>query len=356
MTTVPVSQLKVGEKLSENVLTKYSNVLFSKGKLVMERDIEILKAFLIPSVQIETKSGEADTSVEEVQIEESNRSVLPFYENYSKLLQLLRKVFTATSSGGQNLPILEIRTTLADLIQHISHYNVLTFSPKNFQLSEFLYHNSIMVSLTSYNLARWHGYPTKDLMPIALGGLLHDIGNAKVDSSILFKPSRLSPVEVEDMKRHTIIGYNLLKSVPAINEGVKFCALQHHEREDGSGYPLGVGGDKVHPYSKIVAIADMFHAMTTDRFHKKGSSPYLVLEQLLNDSFGKMEPALVQTFIHKVTAFHNGTLVKLSDSRIGEIVFSDRSNPTRPWVNVNGKIVNLTLERSLYIQELIHKL
>jgi HD-GYP domain-containing protein (c-di-GMP phosphodiesterase class II) len=352
MRTVPVSQLKTGEKVAENVVTKFSNTLFNKGRIINERDIEILRAFLIPSVTIETRN-EAETAASEPVQEETSRSVLPFFEQYDKMLVLLKRVFTIADAGGASLPILEIRTVLERLIQYIEHYNTLTFNPKSFQLSEFIYHNSIMVSLTSYNLAKWHGLPVKDLIPVALGGLLHDIGNAKVDSTILFKPSKLTSAEVEDMKKHTVIGYNLLKNVPAINEGVKLSALQHHEREDGSGYPLGVRGDKIHLYSKIIAITDMFHAMTTDRFHKKGTSPYLVLEQLFNEAFGKMDPGLVQTFINKVTSFHNGTVVKLNDNRVGEIVFSDRANPTRPWVNVNGKIINLTLERSLYIQDVI---
>lgn len=354
MATVPVSQLKSGEKLSEDVLTKYNNVLLRKGKIISEHDLEVLRAFLIPAVQIESKNGQAVSSSDETALDEKQQgTVLSFYEHYEKMLQLMRRVYNIANAGGQNLPILEIRTTLEKLIQHIDDYNVLTFSPRHFQLSDFIYHNSIMVSLTSYNLAKWHGLSSKDLMPVALGGLLHDIGNAKVDAGILFKPSALNAAEREDMKKHTIIGYNLLKSVPAINDGVKLCALQHHEREDGSGYPLGVRGDKIHLYSKIVAITDVFHAMKSNRYHKSGASPYLVLEQLLNESFGKLDPALVQTFINKVTSFHNGTLVKLSDNQVGEIVFSDRSHPTRPWVNVNGKIINLMIERNLYIQDVI---
>lgn len=355
MATVPVSQLKSGEKIIENVLTKYNNVLFTKGRIVTERDLDILCAFLIPSVQIEIKAGEKSSVSDEIADEEQPKSVIPFFENYDKLLQLLRKVFTIANSGGQNPPILEIRTTLESLIGQIHHYNVLTFHPRNFHLRDFIYHNSIMVSLTSFILAKWHGLSAKDVMPVALGGLLHDIGNAKIDPAILFKPNKLSIDEIEEMKKHTIIGYNVLKNVPAINDGVKLCALQHHEREDGSGYPLGVRGDKIHLYSKIVAVTDMFHAMTTDRFHKKSISRYLVLEQLLNESFGKLDPAIVQTFVNKITSFHNGTLVKLNDNRVGEIVFSDRSQPTRPWINVNGKIINLTTERHLYIQDVIHR-
>lgn len=352
MATVSVSQLKPGEKMVENVLTKRGGVLFNKGKIVTDKDIEILKAFLISSVSIESKANEQETVKEQV-VEETVSSVHPFIEQYHKMLVLLKKVFTSVS--GQNPPILEIRTQLEALIQHIDYYRILTFAPRVFNLQDYIYHNSIMVSLTSYNLAKWHGLPSKDLMPVALAGLLHDIGNAKVDASILFKPNKLTIDEIEDMKKHTVIGYNLLKNVTAINEGVKLAALQHHEREDGSGYPIGIKGDQIHLYSKIVAIADIFHAMTSNRYHKKGASPYLVLDQLFNESFGKLDPALVQTFIQKVTQFHNGVLVKLNDNRMGEIVFSDRTHPTRPWVNINGQIINLTTERSLYIQDVIQK-
>ncbi|MNR57685.1 hypothetical protein D3C85_1785170 [compost metagenome] len=81
-----------------------------------------------------------------------------------------------------------------------------------------------------------------------------------------------------------------------------------------------------------------------------------MLEQLHKDSFGKLDPAYVQTFIEKVTRFHNGTLVRLSDDRIGEIVFTDRNDPTRPWVSVNGSIINLSNERSLYIEEIMERM
>ncbi|SFL96937.1 HD-GYP domain, c-di-GMP phosphodiesterase class II (or its inactivated variant) [Paenibacillus sp. 1_12] len=350
MATISVSQLKTGEKISDNVQTKLGNVLFTKGKIVSEKDIEILKAFLIPSISIESKENEL--VIDDV-AEVPNNTILPFHIQYDKMLALLKKVFS--SANGQNFPILEVRTQLEALLQHIDQYHILTFSPRAFQLNDYLIHNSIMVSLTSYTLAKWHGLAAKDLMPIAISGLLHDIGNAKVDPGILYKPNKLTPVEFEELKQHTTIGYNLIKNVAAINEGVKLTAIQHHEREDGSGYPLGIKGDKIHLYSKIVSISDIFHAMTSDRYHKKAASPYLVLDQLFTESFGKLDPALVQTFIQKVTQFHNGVLVKLNDKRIGEIVFSDRANPTRPWINVNGQIINLVIERSLYIQDVIQK-
>ena len=193
------------------------------------------------------------------------------------------------------------------------------------------------------------------MIQIALAGFLHDIGIAKIDHAILEKTSKLTTSEIDEIKKHTLIGYQIIKNIPGINEGVKLAAIQHHEREDGSGYPLSLKGDKIHIYSKLLAIADIFHAMTNERAYRKVNSPYLVLEDLLKESFGKLDPTLVQTFINRVTSLQNGTLVRLSDNRLGEIVFSDRSYPTRPWISVNGVIVNLMVERSLYIKEVIAK-
>ncbi|WNR44598.1 HD-GYP domain-containing protein [Paenibacillus roseipurpureus] len=352
MPTVAVSQLKSGEKLGENVITKLGNILLNKGKVIQERELEILKAFLIPSVQIESKNGsEADKAMEEVKPKETE-TVHPFYMEYSNMIKLLKRVFLL-ANGGQPLPILEIRTGLEALIRHIDAYKVLTFTPKNRTLHDYIYHKSILVSLTSYSLAVWAGLPQKDLVQIALAGLLHDIGTSKVDRTLLEKKSPLSPVEMDEIKQHTLIGYQILKNMSGINEGVKLTALQHHEREDGSGYPLGVKSDKIHLYAKIVAIADIYNAMTNERYYKPAHSPYVVLEQLLTESFGKLDPTLVQVFMNKSTQISNGTLVKLSDNRVGEIIFSDRSHPTRPWVNVNGTIVNLTVERNLFIQDVI---
>lgn len=164
---------------------------------------------------------------------------------------------------------------------------------------DYNYHNAVLSALTSYKIAQWCGYPQKDWLQIAFAGLLHDIGNVKVDNSLLQKPERLSSSEIEEVRRHTTYGYQLLRNVTAINEGVRLAALQHHEKVDGSGYPLRMEGTQIHFYAKIVAIADIFHAMTLKRSYKKAQSPYLVLEQIVTESFGKLDPVIVQTFIQK---------------------------------------------------------
>ncbi|MCR2808058.1 HD-GYP domain-containing protein [Paenibacillus soyae] len=355
MGTVGVAQIKLGDKIGEDVLTPLGSVLLQKGKIVTQKELEIMQAFLITNVTIENESKKTEEKSEDLaQAQGGGKSspATPLQQEYDKMIVVLRNVFNSYVTGI-GMPIMDIRAQLERLLQRISEYKILTFSPKVFQETDYLLHKSVLSSLTSYLIAQWVGIPQKEWMQVALAGMLKDIGNIRIDKGILTKPTPLTQEESEEMKRHTVLGYQLLKNVAALNEGVKLATLQHHEKVDGTGYPLGIDSTKIHPYARIVSIADIFHSMTLNKAYRKAASPYLVLEQIQSDSFGKLDPAYVQTFVEKVTQFHNGTVVRLSDGRVGEIVFSDRAHPTRPWVSIDGTIVNLTKERQLHIKEVI---
>lgn len=349
MAKVYVSQLKSGAILQNDVLTLRGNLLFNKGSKVEQREIDILQAFQIESVSI--KPLESPEVIENDQ-EPMQKRDAKFHENYHVMLALLKQTFRNLSTVN-DIPVMDIRNTLEILVNSLQHYNVLTFQPISWKIEDQLYHKSIKVGLTAYTLAQWLGMKTKDLIPVAMGGLLHDIGNMRIDRAILEKPAPLSKEELAIMQQHTVEGYNILKDIPGLNEGVKLSALQHHEREDGSGYPLGIKGDQIHKYAKIIAVADIYHAMTSQRYHKDPISPYLVLEQLYKESFGKLDPKLVQTFINRATRFSKGTVVKLNDGSVGEIIFTEVNDPTRPWVKVDDTIINLTIQRHLFIEKVI---
>lgn len=354
MVQVRVSSLEIGDVLLEDVLTHRGNILFFKGTVLTERDLEILKAFMIDEVAIDPSGSKRE--ILEIPDDSSSGSSLSdaqiFEQHYEQLLQIMKRVFKNTSVA-EDLPIVEMRNHLEIMVQHYDYQDFLITAEDKIKVKDYLFHKSIGVGLISYYLASWSKFKAKDLMPAALAGLLHDIGNMEIDPALLNKPGRLTKEEMEEVKKHTIIGYHRLKSVKGINEGVKLAALQHHEREDGSGYPLGLTGDKIHPYAKVVAIADVFYAMTHSTKYQQARSPYVVLEQLTQDAFGKLNPAFVQTFIHKLTQHQIGYTVRLSCGRIGKIVYADSANPTRPWVEVQGEIINLTQKRDLYIEEVI---
>lgn len=346
MPTVPLTQVKLGDRFASDVITPLGGTLFRKGRVVTSREYDILQAFLIKQVDIEPREG-----IEEI-IVPDDAPLTRFDVEYDRLISLIQRIFVSNSSGI-GLPIMDIRTQLENVLAHIDEYNVLTFRPRIADAQDFLYHKSAMTAVTSYQLGQWCSFPKKDWVPMALAGLFHDIGMFRIDPNIVYKPTALTSIEKEEMQNHTKHGYNLLKNVTAINEGVRLAALQHHEKIDGSGYPLGLKGDSIHPYARLVAVADVFHTITLERSYRKAMSPYLALEQILNESFGKLDPVMVRTFVEKATSFHNGMVVRLSDNRLGEIVFTDRNNPTRPLVNVGGQIVNLVTERGIHIESII---
>lgn len=365
MPNVSVTEVKAGSKIIKDVITPLGGVLFGKGKIILPRDIEILQAFLIAQVEIEGAQGEdkaperskpaakqpavkAGALINESVLAKSNS---PIHDEYEKMLVLIKKSYRAAAAAA--IPIFELRSQLELLISHLKDYHVLKFAPRVLFDQDYNYHNAVLSALTSYKIAQWCGYPQKDWMQAAFAGLLHDIGNVKVDEALLQKPEPLKGTEMEEVRRHTTYGYQLLRNVTAINEGVRLAALQHHEKIDGSGYPLKLDGTQIHFYAKIVAVADIFHAMTLGKAYRKAQSPYLVLEQIQKESFGKLDPVIVQTFIQKTTDLYNGTRIRLNDGRHGEIIFTDRNNPTRPMIQVEGRIVNLASERDLHIQEII---
>ncbi|WP_136607538.1 HD-GYP domain-containing protein [Paenibacillus dokdonensis] len=362
MASISILELKPGIKLSKDVHTSLGGLLLHKGTVLLPRDLDILRAFMVQYVEVD--AGDADVrngskppvqksllneKAQTEQMVSSKNST--FHDEYDKLLLLVKSANQSVIAA--DLPIYELRNQLEATIVHIKEYNPLMFTPRSMNEYDYIYHNAVLCALSSYLLSKWSGLQQKDWMQAAFAGLFHDIGNTKVDPAILFKPQPLSAAESEEMRRHTTYGYQILKNVTAINEGVRLAALQHHEKVDGSGYPLRLDGSKIHVYAKIVGITDIFHAMTLNRIYQKSQSPYLVLEQIHSEAFGKLDPALVQIFIQKATEFHNGTVVRLSNDQIGEVVFTDRNNPTRPMVSVAGEIVNLVQQRHLYIDEVI---
>ncbi|EPY08563.1 metal dependent phosphohydrolase [Paenibacillus alvei TS-15] len=375
MVFIPVSQAKPGDQLEQDVITGLGGVIMNKGRTLSIRDLDVLDAFMIKSVAVAssypspvmdsvgTRADAPDSKNSEPTLPQASsrqnsqfQHDAGFVESWLQMVNLLKNVYKTV--GATKLPILELRQQMEWLLGQNEHYSPVCFHPQIKEMlqgneEDYVYHKSAAVALTSYLIGQWSGYPSKEGMQIALSGLLHDIGKTKVDSDIWSKKGTLTENEKIEMRRHTHYGYELLRNVPAINDGVKLAALQHHERIDGSGYPLGVTGERIHPYAKIVAIADIFHAMTQNRIYKRASSPYIALERLKEESFGQLDPQLVRTFIHKVAQMHQNAIVKLNDGRVGRIVFTEDAYLTRPWVSVDGSIVQLTQERQIWIEEVL---
>jgi putative nucleotidyltransferase with HDIG domain len=170
-------------------------------------------------------------------------------------------------------------------------------------IDEYTFTHSINTAFYSMFIAIWMGLDDQQIINATQAGLLHDIGKIYIPNEILNKPGRLTEEEYEMIKKHTLYGYFLISEFGEFNPEVKRAVLFHHERTDLKGYPLSASSDYVGIISKIVAIADVYDAMTTDRVYKKGTSPSEAVEFLSNDGMKLLDSYILKVFIENIPLY-----------------------------------------------------
>ncbi len=128
-----------------------------------------------------------------------------------------------------------------------------------------------------------------------LSGLLHDIGKIGIDDNVLRKPDRLTPEEFEHIKTHTVIGHRILRDLKQLDQ-VLPVVLHHHEQWDGNGYPAGLAGEEIPLLARIVAVADSFDAMASDRPYRKGMSLEKLNSILISGAGQQWDARVVEAF------------------------------------------------------------
>jgi len=218
---------------------------------------------------------------------------------------------------------------------------------------EYVYKHSIAVALLSRLIGKAQGLDEAQLWELTTAGFLHDIGKSQVPSAILNKPGKLTAEEFRIVKEHTVYGYEIIKRSEGISERHAYVALQHHEREDGSGYPFGLKSGEIDAFSKIVAVADVFHAMVSKRVYKDPMPLYQALKELSDNAYGSLEPAITLSFLKRIMDVLIGNQVVLSDGREGRIVMVCSQDPILPVVEIDGHYIDLSKEQGLYLEKIV---
>ncbi len=200
---------------------------------------------------------------------------------------------------------------------------------------EYLLAHSVRVTVIATAIGAALNYSPAQVYEVASGAFLHDIGMLRVPTDLVDKPGKLSSVEMFEIQKHPIYAIDLLQHVTAMPRTTPYVAYQSHEREDGSGYPRGRSGQMIHEFAKIIAVADIYDALTSKRPYRAPLLPYHAMEKVLQlASKRQVSPEIVRAFLAQVSLFPVGSWVELNDGRIGRVVAPNFSEYTRPVVTV----------------------
>lgn len=199
---------------------------------------------------------------------------------------------------------------------------------------DYTYFHSVNVAVLSIVLGVSLGLKKQTLCDLGISAILHDIGKIFVKKEILCKNGSLTDEEFSEIQNHCQNGYDYIKKEFNINQSSKDGILDHHEKYEGGGYPNNIHGDKISLFGRIIAIADVYDAMTSDRPYRKAIIPSEVIEYIMGTSNTLFDPELVALFIKKIAPYPIGTCVKLSNGLTGIVTENYESYCLRPKIRI----------------------
>lgn len=343
MNLIFTRNLVPGMRTSDEVITEDGFIkLLPQGIVLTQAQIDKLQSWDLPSIPIDDNIEKPNGKSNPVYMTKTE-----FAKGYTETIDKIIHAFNHIRKFGE-VPIAEMQELIdqkvfllvetIDVLEHL--YAIRSYSKDTFN-------HSLHVAIIAGILGKWCKYRGVALKNLILTGLLHDIGKLLVPLAILEKPARLSAEEFAVIKNHPQDAYQLIKAAP-LSENIKRGIWQHHERLDGSGYPLGLSGDEICSEAKIIAIADTYDSLTSERVYRSKMTPFEALDILADNMFKKLDPAACLTFMDNMTNYLTGSRVILSSGEKAKIVkFSLRDRCfTKPVIcTQNGKFLDLQKEK-----------
>lgn len=273
--------------------------------------------------------------------------------SFSRFSDNAEKIFTQVTSSSK-LEINNIRNLSEDILTEMKDYGIIIRNIIDSRNPDtYLFRHSVNVAALSAMLGKWLELPSRDIMLLTYAGILHDIGKSKIPLDILNKRGTLTTKEFNIVKTHPIKSYEIVKTIPYIDPTVEMAVLMHHERIDGSGYPLRLKDEKIHLYAKIVSVADVFDAMTSNRVYSSKNCPLQVLETMKDEAFGKLDPRCCTTFIKNMCNFYIGEYVLLNNDVKAKILRINDNYISKPLVAIGEDCIDLSIEKDIHIVDIL---
>lgn len=344
--------------LAQDITSMTNRPIMLKKTVITNDLLEVLRAFLITEVSVEKTLVDGKTYVPKEIIDDEQEGLqqsTSFTSQYLNAVQIYKRLFTNWEAGSP-VDITKVREFLIPLLEKALENQKEIFLLHHYSTKEdYFYHHAVSVGLLSGFIGKKLNMDKGDIVQLTLSGCLSDVGMSKISPTVFKKKTSLTYQDFEEIKKHPIFGYQMLQNNPFLKDYAKLAVLQHHERINGTGYPKGLNGKDLHLFSKIIAVADVYHAMTSERVYRKKHSPFKVLEMIMRDDFGKFDVKVLKALTSGLANFTIGNKVKLSNGYLAEIIFIDSHNPTRPLVKVidTNTIIDLAKQCDIYIDEIL---
>lgn len=355
MRKLHISSVKPGDVVAKSVFLENGNVLLGQGVELTARYIDRLVQLGIDTLYIQDQHTE-DIIPEEVIREETRKdAVEAVYKTMTTLMdQPLVKRRTSLPDFGSTFQKVfrEIITDLSgrrDVLVNLSHLHVL---------DGYFFHHAVNVAVLAGVIGLAKGYNQQQLMELGIGALLFDIGMTQVPKELWSRNIELNAEERKRLQYHSEEGFNILRGQHNISVVSAHCALQHHERFDGSGYPRQLSDHNIHEYARIVAIADVYDALVSPRPFRNSYSPSDATEFLFATGNSYFDLDLLRLFLQHVAIYPIASTVQLNTGQVGVVSKVNAQAVNRPTVRIllesDGSAVSSPYEINLYDKERIN--
>ncbi len=267
------------------------------------------------------------------------RDWIPFEKEIKRALQIRNKAqhFVKTLMEdikmGRDFDLGAAEEIVVEMIDSLSHNKDAMLSLISIQnKDEYTFNHSVNVAIITASFCRFLGMIDEEIKKYSLGALFHDLGKTKIPIEIITKPGVFSQEEIQLMNQHPTFGKEILTSQQDTDHRILDAVYEHHERMDGSGYPRGLNEDQISLAGRLVSIADVYDALTSDRPYRDGDTPKEVLSYMYKLSASDFDPELLQQFIQSIGIYPVGSLVRLQSGFLAIVVESAKEELTKPVV------------------------
>lgn len=358
MKRIGTSNLAPGMVTAEDIYNYNNQLIIPKGLVLDDKTIAKLDYYSILSVRIEDEQVQVDPDEKEYVRSYSDKvkespEFIRFKAEFDEDVEAFKDVINDVVIKGSPLDVDKLMNhTLNILDIGATTPNLLDMLHCMREYDDATYVHCMNVALICNVMARWLRMSEEEICTATVSGLLHDVGKTQIPDDIIKKPSKLTPQEYSIIKRHPQAGYEILKK-SNLDPDILNAVLMHHERCDGTGYPLGLTGPQIPTYARIVSIADVYDAMTSARVYRGPLCPFKTIEIFEEEGLQKYDPQYIMTFLENVVNTYLLNSVRLSNGDRGTIVYINKDKLSSPTIRTETDFIDLSHRSDLSIDAIL---